>query len=112
MPPRRRGRPMPDSTVEREMCELCLRLDAMEITQRKIVNAGDISDAESENEGAHEGEEVVVEDDGDECLFRFVARIGARAKMDIPMYEGNLDFEELLDWIRSLDKYFDYEDVK
>jgi hypothetical protein len=32
--------------------------------------------------------------------------------MDIPMYEGNLDVEELLDWIRALDKYFDYEDVE
>ena len=28
------------------------------------------------------------------------------------MYEGKLDVEELLDWIRALDKYFDYEDVK
>jgi hypothetical protein len=32
--------------------------------------------------------------------------------MDILVYEGNLDVEELLDWIRALDKYFDYEDVK
>jgi DNA-binding transcriptional regulator WhiA len=24
----------------------------------------------------------------------------------------NLDVEEILDWIRTLDKYFDYEDVK
>jgi hypothetical protein len=45
-------------------------------------------------------------------LFRVVARIGAREKMDIPVYEGNLDVEELLDWIRDLDKYLDYEDVK
>jgi hypothetical protein len=37
--------------------------------------------------------------------------LGAREKIDIPMYEGNLDVEELLDWIRSMDKYFDYEDV-
>jgi hypothetical protein len=28
------------------------------------------------------------------------------------MYEGNLDVEELLDCIRSLDKYFDYEDIE
>ena len=28
------------------------------------------------------------------------------------MYEGNLDVEELLDWLRALVKYFDYEDVK
>jgi hypothetical protein len=26
------------------------------------------------------------------------------------MYEGNLDVEELLDWIREMDKYFDYEE--
>jgi hypothetical protein len=32
--------------------------------------------------------------------------------MDIPMYEGNLDVEEMLDWFRALDKYFDYEDVE
>jgi hypothetical protein len=32
--------------------------------------------------------------------------------MDIPMYEGNLDVEELLDWFRAMDKYFDYEDIE
>jgi hypothetical protein len=44
-------------------------------------------------------------------LLRAVVRLGARAKIKVPMYEGNLDAEELLDWIRSMDKYFDYEDV-
>jgi hypothetical protein len=32
--------------------------------------------------------------------------------MDITMYEGKLDVEELLDWFRALDKYFDYEDIE
>jgi hypothetical protein len=32
--------------------------------------------------------------------------------MGIPVYEGNLDVEELLDYIRALDKYFNYEDVE
>jgi hypothetical protein len=32
--------------------------------------------------------------------------------MDIPMYEGNLDVEEMLYWFRGLDKYFNYEDVE
>lgn len=27
------------------------------------------------------------------------------------MYVGNLDVEELIDWINTLDKYFDYEEV-
>jgi hypothetical protein len=31
--------------------------------------------------------------------------------MEVPMYEGNLDPEELLDWIRSKEKYFEYEYV-
>jgi hypothetical protein len=37
---------------------------------------------------------------------------GAKAKMDIPVFEGNLDVEELLDWTRALDKYFYYEDIE
>jgi hypothetical protein len=36
-------------------------------------------------------------------------KLGARAKINVPMYEGNLDVEEILDWIRPMDKYFDYE---
>jgi hypothetical protein len=112
MPPIRRDRPMPNPVVKREMNELHARLDAMETAQRHIVNARDISKAESENEARNKGEEVTVEDAADERLFRAIARIGAREKMEIPMYEGNLDIEELLDWIRALDKYFDYEDVE
>jgi hypothetical protein len=106
-----RDRPMPDPAVEREMRELRARLDAMETAQRCTVNTGDISEVESENEVVH-GEEVAVKDVVDERLFRAIARIGAREKMEIPMYEGNLDVEELLGWIRDLDKYFDYEDVE
>jgi hypothetical protein len=95
MPPRRRDRQMPDPAMEREMHELRTRFDAMETTQRRIVGAGDISEVESENEAGNE--EFAVEDAIEECLFRVVARIGAKAKMDISVYEGNLDVEELLD---------------
>jgi hypothetical protein len=44
-------------------------------------------------------------------LLREVVRLGARDKIGGPMYEGNLDVEEILNWIRSMEKYFDYEDV-
>jgi hypothetical protein len=111
MPPRRRERPMLDPEVKREMCELRARLDAMETTQRCTIDTRYINEHDNENEVGHE-EEVTVKDVVDECLFRVVARIGAREKMDIRVYEGNLDVEELLDRIRSLDKYFDYEDVE
>ena len=111
MPLRRhQERPMPDPTVEREMKEIHARFDAMETTQRHIVDVGYISEAESENEARNE--EFVVEDAAKERLFKAVARIGAKAKMDILMYEGNLDVEELLYWFRDLDKYLDYEDIE
>jgi hypothetical protein len=87
------------------------RLEDMEIAQRRTVNAGDLSDSESEIEAEQE-EEVAAEDASNECLIRAIARMGARAKMDIPFYEGNLDAEELLEWIIALDTYFNYEDVE
>ena len=31
--------------------------------------------------------------------------------MEILVYEGSLNAEDLMDWISSLDKYFDYEEV-
>jgi hypothetical protein len=80
----------------------------MEVAQRRAPDAGDINDAKSEEV---EFEEAAGENVVEECLLRGVVRLGARAKREVPMYEGNLDPEELLDWIRSMDKYFNYEDV-
>jgi hypothetical protein len=77
------------------MRELRARLDAMETSQRHIVDAGDISKSESEKEDGNE--EVAAEGSTEECLFSVVTRVGAREKMDIPVYEGNLDVEELID---------------
>jgi hypothetical protein len=61
------------------------------------IDVGDVSEFESEDEAGHEREEVATEDAANERLLRVVARMGARKKMDIPVYEGNLDVEELLD---------------
>ena len=36
--------------------------------------------------------------------------MGGIAKIEFPMYEGNLYAEELLYWVRSMDKHFNYED--
>jgi hypothetical protein len=102
---------MPDPAVEREMRELHARLDVMEIAQKWTSDVGDVSEVESENEAGVEGE-VAVEDAAEEHLFRVVVRIGSKEKMDILIYEGNLDVEELLDWFRALDKYFDHENIE
>jgi hypothetical protein len=109
---RERGRKVPNPTMERDIHDLHAKVMDMEIKQRCTTSDGDLSDSESENQAGHEGEEVAAEDATNECLIRAVARMSARVKMDIPVYEGNLDAEELLDWIRALDTYFDYEYVE
>jgi hypothetical protein len=105
----RTGPPIENRVVGREVRELRARLEAMEAMQRRTPVAEDVSDAESEE---IEVEEAIGEDAAEERLLKVVVKLGAREKMDVPMYEGNLDAEELLDWIRSMDKYFDYEDVE
>eukprot|EP00253_Pinus_taeda_P024789 PITA_24789 len=40
-----------------------------------------------------------------------LAKVGGKPKAEIPMYGGSLNIGELMDWIRSLDQYFDYEEV-
>jgi hypothetical protein len=40
-----------------------------------------------------------------------VTKVGTKPNMEVPMYKGNLNVYELLDWINSMDKYFDYEEV-
>jgi hypothetical protein len=83
----------------------------METAQRCTVSARDFSNLEDEVE-AERKEEVAAKDAANEHLIKAIARMGAKPKMDIPVYEGNLDAEELLDWIRDLDTYFDYEDIE
>jgi hypothetical protein len=111
MSPRRRlESDLPDPAMEREMREFRAQLDVMETTQRRTLDTGDISEDKRENEEG--AEEAVVEDVAEEHLLKDVANMGAREKLDILMYEGNLDVKELLDWFRDLDKYLDYEDVE
>jgi hypothetical protein len=83
----------------------------MEVAQRCTSNAGDLSDSEGEAEAEPQGE-VVAEDATNERLIKAIARMSSKTKMDIPAYKGGLDAKELLDWIRALDTYFDYEDIE
>ena len=41
-----------------------------------------------------------------------LAKVGGKPKMEIPMYEGSLNAEELIYWMRSIDQYFDYEEIE
>ena len=86
-----------------------MRLDAMETTQRRAPDTEDISEAERKEV---EVEENVAENVAQDFLIKIVSKIGARARIEVSMYEGILEFEELLDWVRAMDKYFDYENIE
>jgi hypothetical protein len=83
----------------------------MEIAQRRTAGAGDLSDSNNEAEAEPQGQ-VTAEDAANDRLIKAITRMSSKTKMDIPTYEGSLDAEELLDWIRALDTYFDYEDIE
>jgi hypothetical protein len=113
---RRRGRrpenPAGNPEMERQIRDLRARLEDMEATQRRGADAGEFSDPEVEEEAGHDEGEVSAEDASTERLIRAISRMSSKTKMDIPVYEGSLNAEELLDWIRALDTYFDYEDIE
>jgi hypothetical protein len=72
------------------MRELHTKCETMEVAQRRELDAGDVSEAESEEV---EVEEAVGEDAVEEHLLKAVARLGGRAKIEVSMYAGNLDAE-------------------
>jgi hypothetical protein len=92
--------------MEEEMRQIGMRLDTMETSQRRAPDARDISEAESKEE---EVEENVVEDVAQDRLIKVVSNIGVRERIEVPMYGDNLEVEELLDWVRAMDKYFNYK---
>jgi hypothetical protein len=59
-----------------------------------------------------EVEGVAKGDAAEECLLKAVVKMGAKEKMEVPMYEGNMDVEKMLDWIYDLENYFDYEEIE
>jgi hypothetical protein len=105
LPRRHAERVVENPTMEWEMRKLHAILDSMEIVQRREIGVGYISEAKSE--------EMEVEGDvAEECLLKVIVKMGVREKMEVLMYEGNLDVEELLDWITDLYKYFNYEEIQ
>ena len=44
-------------------------------------------------------------------LFRSVVATSSRTRSEVSTYDGSLNFEELIDWINNLDKYFSHEEV-
>jgi hypothetical protein len=82
-------------------------MDDMETSMKREPEVGDVNERKETTTSEEEEEEETTK----EKLIRVVTKVSVRPKVEVPMYEGNLNVEELIDWINSLDKYFDYEDV-
>ena len=44
-------------------------------------------------------------------LFKSVVEVISKPQSEVPTYDVSLNVEELIDWIKTLDKYFEYEEV-
>ena len=53
------------------------------------------------------------EEDPEEVrVLNMLMKASSRPSVGVPMYEGNLNVEELMDWINALNKYFDFEEIE
>ena len=109
---RERGRPVQNPYMEREVRNLHARMEDMETSQRRKADSRDISESKNEDDAEHEEEEILAKYAANERLIKAIARMSSKTKMDIPAYEGSMDAEEMLDWIKALDTYFNYEDIE
>eukprot|EP00253_Pinus_taeda_P012243 PITA_12243 len=110
MPPRRgigRGRPEPNAVLVDKVRRLRERMETMETAHRRApdVTTESSSEESDEEDGAGEENETAK-------VLKMLAKVGSKPKIEIPMYDGSLNAEELMDWIRSIDQYFNYEEVE
>ena len=91
--------------MERNMRMEEERLEAMEI--KKHPDNSDDSDEEAESESSEEEEE----DPEEVKILKMLMKTSGRPRIEVPMYSGNLNVEELMDWINALRKYFDFEEI-
>ncbi|KAH9292214.1 hypothetical protein KI387_042602, partial [Taxus chinensis] len=89
---------------------LTARLRDLEEAQRRGIEMAEVSDGEQEPPEEELTAEV-EEETPEERLIRAIMKVNTKPKMEVPMYEGNLNVEELIDWIKALDKYFDFEGI-
>lgn len=97
------GRPTTNQVLLDEVRHIRTRLDALETTRRRDIDIGDFDEAEQTSK------EEVEEETLEEKMINMIAWIIIKPRLDVPMYEGSLNPEELIDCISAMDEYFDYE---
>ena len=79
------------------------RLEAVE-RKKQVINLDD-NNKEAESESSEEEEE----DPEEVKILKMLMKTSGGPRIEVPMYSGNLNVEELMDWINALNKYFDFE---
>ena len=92
-----RGRQPTETGVRRDMRILEERIEAME---RK--NHSDKLDNNDEEEESPDEEEEDLEE---VRVLKMMMKASSRPRVEVPMYEGNLNVEELMDWINALNNF-------
>ena len=72
----------------------------MEAMERRNSESIDYID---EGEFSKEEQEVI---DEEMKVLRMLVKASNKPKVEVPMYDDNLNVEELMDWINALEKYF------
>ena len=100
---RGQGRKAAEIDIQIKLRQLQARMEAME---RKTSDNTDNSDEEesSEDEREEVAEEVKV--------LKMLMKASNIPRVEVPIYEGNINVEEIMDWINALNKYFDFEEVE
>ena len=79
-------------------------LEAMEIKHH--------SENSNNSDEEEESTDVEEEDPKEVIVLKMLMKASSRPRVEVPMYEGNLNVEALMDWINSLNKYFDFEEIE
>ena len=60
-----------------------------------------------EHEGVEEGR-----DPKEDRFFKVISRTRKRLKIEVPTFLGNINTEEMIDWINDVEEYFEYEVIE
>ena len=71
-------------------------------------NSQNIDTSYEEESSEDEREEVAEE----VKVLKMLMKASNRPRVEVPMYEGNLNVEEIMDQINALNKYFDFEEIE
>ena len=101
-----RGRQPAEIEMERNIRILEERLEAME--RKNHSNNSDGNDEEAESKSSEEEEQ----DPKEVKILKMLMKTSGKPRIEVPMYSGNLNVEEIMDWINALSKYFNFEEIE